>query len=66
MEQFFGWMPLWVAGMVSLAMLPALVIAGKMTSKRLTKAEHLACATSVFVGGYGVLSVMAQTTRFIS
>lgn len=66
MEQIFGWLPLWVAAIVSLVLLPALVIAHRMTVKRLTKVEHLVCAASVVVGGYGFLSVFTQAAGLTS
>jgi len=60
MEQIFGWLPLWVAAIVSLVLLPVLIIAHRMTVKRLTKAEHMIGFASGLIGGYGVLSVFTQ------
>lgn len=70
MEQFFaqflGWLPIWGAGIVSLALVPALILAQKMTMKRLTKVDNMVCTASALVGGYGLMSVLIQAAGLTS
>jgi|GEM_PF-6582810 hypothetical protein len=51
---------MWVAAIVSLAMLPAPVIAARIVSKSLTWVEYLVCVVSFLIGGYGFMSVGLQ------